>query len=103
MVTIKFHVSVQPKKEENPSVKEQELLFFYIFKWGKNAKVNTPAFKEVKFSLDSKVGIPLRGRWAFSVYPGAMGGDSPVVLIFPKIWYMSYNVMKKGENGGGER
>lgn len=28
MVTLRFHVSVQPKKEENPSVKEQELLFF---------------------------------------------------------------------------
>lgn len=64
--------------------------------------MNTPAFKEAKFSLDSKAGIPLRGRWALSVYPGAMRGDSPVVLIFPKIWNMSYNLMKKGENGGGK-
>lgn len=64
--------------------------------------MNTPAFKEVKFSLYSKAGIPLHGRWALSVYPGTMGGESPVVLIFPKIWNMSYNSMKKGESGGGE-
>lgn len=57
---------------------------------------------KVKFSLDSKAGVSVHGRWDLSTYPGAMGRDSPVVLIFLKICNMSYNFMEKGENGSGE-
>lgn len=53
MMTLKFHVSAQPKK------KTQELFFknqVRIFKWMLLLRKKTN-------SLDSKAGIPLGGRW----------------------------------------
>lgn len=61
--------------------------------------------KEVKFSLDSKGGIyfSMRKMESPNVPCRAMSRDSPVVLICPQIWSMSFNLMEKGETGREER
>lgn len=97
-MTVKFLVSTQPKKKENPTLKEQELFFFFskaakILKW-------IPLLLK-QFFIQTQAALLYEGDGAFDLALEQWGGVTAVVFIFPQVWNMICNLMEKGEKECG--